>query len=149
MKTKQDYIDVLTHFRDYTSWMYYSEGGIEAFNRQVLTDEFSGDKYTIKIQDDGDYILKHVDSGIEAIFKAFAFSSPLRSVDNQKTLENYSFKALFVNENDVPEEKREFFERISITCLSAFQRVLCFTYFCRMRDETIENIANDLFKSQN
>jgi hypothetical protein len=138
--------DVLLEFKEYCAWMYYSKGGIDTFN-SLEPIEYKDRKFKIKIiEESGLYEIADLSTNKYCSVLVWAVPNPLREGFG---IENYKFERQVSTADSktlekFEEEQWKIFSEVSIFALNAFQRTLCFTYFCRMQPETLDGIANDL-----
>lgn len=135
--TKDQIKESLERLREYSYLMYNDPAFIKKLNEKVI--EFEGNKIQLNITDEGSIKLI-VNSDTEILYNVMIDTAePLN-----KSVENLKYSYIIVNKQELTSKYIEFGMKIAWIALSYFQRLVAFTFFSRMQNETIDSITNDL-----
>ena len=137
--TQEQIEEAFFRFRDYAYWMYHSEKPIAQLKN--VEKDCDGIKYRLYPNIDGN-IEVALETGEIGIFNPVVLSHKIEDIT--KCIDNADFKCLFVNKSDFSPEKQVVFEKLALFVLSYFQRLVAFTFFSRMHDISIKEIAKVL-----
>lgn len=137
MNAKENIKQLFYLFSDYCKWMYFDKGAKEKFDNKFVN--WNGIKTSIKIKEDGNYLITLIDRNIPLDVKAWYVTSPGVGMENVQ----FGYKVL--NEEDIPLDIKDLvMQNIFGMVSSTFTRTIAFCLFARLQPESIENIANDL-----
>lgn len=140
--TKEQIVETLQRLKDYSHWMYYDERAINLFSQKKV--QFEGHEFFLKIEDDGK-IRMVLENNVACLYDVRAVTTNKL----QNSLDNIRIEAKPIYYSDKNSEYLDYFNKASVFVCSVFQRAIVFTFFCRIADETIDSISNDLLKCNN
>lgn len=135
--TKEQIKESLERLRDYSYFMYNDLKFIDNLYSKVI--EFENNKIILNINDDGKIKLI-VNNDTEILYDVFIHTAK----SSGGPIENLKYEYIITNKKELTQEYIEFGMKIAWFVLSYFQRLVAFTFFSRMQNETIDAMANDL-----
>ncbi len=128
---KEKIKETLDLLRDFAHWMYCEPESYVNFLKDPPR-EMDGVRFTITIDEKGCYEI-NVQGQQPVKYGVYTQNLPV-SVNGANDMIYYGHQFL----SHVPEDKKEFYNKVAVFIYSAFQRKQAFVFLSRMQPETIE-----------
>lgn len=139
--TKEQIVESLIRLKEYSHWMYYSDAAINKLKlSKTIHKNHTFNIFPLK---EG-LITATLETGSVGIYGVKIITGEIKH-----GIDNIDIQTKLLNKDKLSKEDIEYFEEIGIFVCSYFQRLVAFTFFCRMQYETINGIANDLMQCNN